>query len=155
MNVLIDAVRSKSYDDVASLIGSAELDLNLKDELGMTALHYAVNRGMSDIVKLLLDAGANINVTNKSNETPLHLTCYKKRLTGIAKMLLDAGADTEVRSKMCGSTVLHFAAAGGLTNIVKLLLDAGADKDAENNYEDTPKSLANEFKHYDTLALFK
>ena len=155
MNVLIDAVRSKSYDDVASLIGSAELDLNLKSEFGMTALHYAVKLGMSDIVKLLLDAGANINITNNSNETPLHLTCYKKRLTGIAKMLLDAGADTEVRSKMCGSTVLHFAAAGGHTNIVKLLLDAGADKDAENNYEDTPKSLANEFKHYDTLALFK
>ena len=89
----------------------------------------------------------------KGEYNALLFKAVKTGMIRIVKYLLDAGADTEVRSKMCGSTVLHFAAAGGHTEIVKMLLDAGAEKNVINNYEDTPKSLASEFNHMDTLAV--
>ena len=40
--------------------------------VGWTALHEACNRGHQTIARLLLTAGANVNVQGMDNDTPLH-----------------------------------------------------------------------------------
>lgn len=46
------------------------VDLNELDTFGHTALHWAVFGGYEDIVKVLLEAGANPNVLSKDGVTP-------------------------------------------------------------------------------------
>ena len=51
------------------------MDVNEKVPSGNTALHAAVNIGSVSMVKLLINAGANVNAWNADCEgaTPLHL----------------------------------------------------------------------------------
>ena len=58
----------------------------------------AAKRGLTSIVKILLDAGADKDVKNKDRETPLHYAAIFGR-TDIVKLLLDAGADKYVKTK--------------------------------------------------------
>lgn len=43
------------------------------DVQGMTALHYAADRGFSDIVKLLVERGADTQALDSEGQTPLSL----------------------------------------------------------------------------------
>ncbi|BCS92331.1 MAG: beta-barrel assembly-enhancing protease [Metallosphaera javensis (ex Sakai et al. 2022)] len=63
-----------------------------RDGMGNTVLHLAVRNGMEEMVRLLLDAGADVNAVNNEGHTPLYyaiLSCNQ----GIGKLLLDRGAD--------------------------------------------------------------
>jgi len=57
-----------------------------------TAMHSAVSRLHSDIVRLLLEAGANPNVRQSAGWTPLHSAAANGDLASV-DLLLDAGAD--------------------------------------------------------------
>lgn len=47
------------------------LDINVRDSAGMTALHHAVERGETEMAKVLLaQVGIKVNLLNKSNQTP-------------------------------------------------------------------------------------
>ena len=80
--------------------------------------------------KLLLEAGADVNAKNKLGNTPLHVV----RNQGIARVLLEAGADVNVKNKL-GNTPLHVVKS---ESIAKLLLEAGADVNARNKRNTTP-----------------
>jgi ankyrin repeat protein len=47
--------------------------INNKDEDGFTVLHLASDRGYLDIVKFLVDSGADLNIKTDDEETALHL----------------------------------------------------------------------------------
>lgn len=51
-------------------------NINSKDEDGFTALHLAADRGHLEIVKLLIDAGADLDIKTDDEETALHLGMY-------------------------------------------------------------------------------
>ena len=48
-------------------------DVHAKDWWGLTALHWAADRGRADLVKLLLKKGADANAKDKDGKTPLDL----------------------------------------------------------------------------------
>lgn len=48
------------------------LDLEDKDDLGMTDLHHAVQTGDLGLVKSLIESGASVNPRNKNGQTPLY-----------------------------------------------------------------------------------
>ena len=48
------------------------------------------------VARVLLDAGASINVANQFGATPLHFAAQNKRVE-MAKLLLEYGADTQAR----------------------------------------------------------
>jgi len=54
---------------------SRQIDINKKNVLGNTALFYAVyfSKNQTDIIKKLLEHGADMNIPNKSGVTPLSL----------------------------------------------------------------------------------
>lgn len=76
------------------------------------------------LVKLLLDAGANLGVdeNNSSLQSPLHELYDQK----IVRMMLEAGADVNVKDKY-GCTPLHYAACEDDLAVAKILLESGAD----------------------------
>ena len=125
------------------------------------ALHNAVRYGCGEIVRKLLDAGANA-AGEGSGFTPLHAACSccssdpeDPVSAEIVRMLLDAGADatardegggTQIDSDYCrayaGSTPLHEAAYRCNAQIARMLLAAGADAGAVSDGGNTPLHFA-------------
>jgi len=64
-----------------------------RDISGETPLHDAAAQGLVDMVKLLIEYGADIEATSKEGRTPLHQAASKGKLEAV-KALLDAGART-------------------------------------------------------------
>lgn len=73
---------------------------NLKDNFKFTPLHFACYGPSSDLVKLLIVAGADINATTIDKKlTPLHLACSNGIVDSV-KLLLKAKNDTSKRLKI-------------------------------------------------------
>lgn len=74
------------------------------NSIGETALHFAVNRDERNIVRMLLEAGADPNAQELlDGERPLHYV----RSPDVAEMLLRAGADPRAKTKQ-GSAAVEF-----------------------------------------------
>jgi ankyrin repeat protein len=117
-------------------------DVNAAHGDGMTALHWAAERGEPEIAEVLLYAGANLDaVTRIGHYTPLHLA-GKAGSAPLIEMLLAAGGEVDQRTTT-GVTALHLAAASGSAAAVGLLLDRGAEIDArEPAWGQTPLIFA-------------
>ena len=66
------------------------MNVDIKDEEGMTALYRAAHNDQKETVSLLLDKGANVNIKDKFGNTPLDVTLNES----IAKMLREYGGKT-------------------------------------------------------------
>ena len=102
---------------------------------GETPLHAAVKIGDREVVRALLNSGADPNAMEGDGETPLHHAVRSDRVE-IAEMLLIAGADPNARTM--NGTPLHGAAHYGASLVVGMLLAAGADPNAKNDLGWTP-----------------
>lgn len=72
-------------------------------------LHRAAQKGRTDLARLLLDHGANVNIKGGGIEiTPLH---WAAGHVEVAKLLITNGADVNAKDKY-GATPLHYAARG-------------------------------------------
>ena len=108
------------------------------DKYGETRLHMAAAWGSPAVVKVLLDAGADLEARAEGGATPLHMAAEWSQSPAVVKALLDAGADLEARAEG-GATPLHMAAEWSQSPaVVKALLDAGADLEARNEDGEIP-----------------
>ena len=127
-----DAAMRGDVAAVRSLLAEGA-DVNAAQGDGMTALHWAAERGSAELAEMLLYAGAVIEpVTRIGGYTPLHIAA-RTGSDAVALMLLDAGADAAAPAPGPGTTPLHLAATAGSAPLVTALLDHGADPDAREN----------------------
>ena len=63
---------------------------------GDTPLHSASQWGHEEIVKLLIENGANVNATNKHGQSPLHYSCLFSH-KGIQELLISRGANIDAQ----------------------------------------------------------
>ena len=120
-----------------------------------TPLHLAISKGFDDIVKLLLDKKADVNLKNSYGNTPLHVAVSVGN-DNLIKLLLDKKAD--VNAKGSGDdTPLHIAIRKGYYDVAKLLLDRKADINLKNRYGNTPLHVAilNGSKSFASLLIEK
>ncbi len=76
------------------------VNLRFEDDEGSTPLHSCIDRAKPDryeILKSLIDAGADVNAYGMHNWTPLHLAAIRDDQR-MMKMLMEAGADREKRT---------------------------------------------------------
>ena len=108
----------------------------------MTVFHFAISRGVEDIVRLFLQHGASkIPVSVAPSEpTALHLAALLSS-SKIMKMLLDQSIDISPRDHR-GRTPLHLAAWCGHDRTVNELLEHGADMNATDEGGNTPLEIA-------------
>ncbi len=78
-----------------------------------------------EIIKLLVDRGADVNVKNSGGMTPLMMASTKGNVD-VVNALLEKGADINARDSH-KRTALFMAARGGHGNVAKILLDKGID----------------------------
>jgi ankyrin repeat protein len=118
-------------------------DVNAPRGDGMSALHWAAERGHAEMAGVLVYAGANVAaVTRIGQYTPLHVAA-RSGSAGVVEVLLKAGAPVDARAVPSGATALHLAAASGSAAIVNRLIDAGADANAkEAEWGQTPLIFA-------------
>ena len=86
------AVHVGNYEMVQLLVEEYHADVNAELSLHRyTPLQMALHRRNKDIIKFLIEAGADVNARNGRGETPLSIAISKKDY-GIVKMLLERGA---------------------------------------------------------------
>jgi ankyrin repeat protein len=101
--------------EIAMLLLAAGADVNAAGKhRGGRPLHYAADgsperdaKRQVAMLRLLLDAGADIHAQDKNGATPLH-RAVRTRCAEAVKYLLKAGADATIRNKP-GSTAFHLA----------------------------------------------
>ena len=98
-----------------------------------TPLHLAAESNPDpNVVRALLEAGADVGARAYYGQTPLHFAGTNEN-SEVAALLLEAGADVNARERM-GRTPLHAAAAGNENPaVIELLIEAGADVQAVGN----------------------
>ena len=69
---LMIATKSGQIDAIHLLV-NRDADVDVVDNLGMTALHAACSDGHFEIAKFLLEHGAKVNALNSNGETPFYL----------------------------------------------------------------------------------
>lgn len=138
---------------------------------GATALHKAAKAGDIDAVKLLLEFGAHVDFANYVYEvTPILTAAGVWRVYGIFRevplsgefktgkdaleimnLLLAAGANINDRASN-GQNVAHGAAKAGWNEVLQLAFDKGVDFSARDVGGYTPRDLAMNKGHAETVA---
>ncbi|KAG5914970.1 hypothetical protein E4U42_000216 [Claviceps africana] len=90
--LLARACARGEYDGAKQRLRERPEDLNVADYAGNTPLQIAAINGCEDIVKLLIDAGCNLDCVNYDKDTPL-LDAVDNGHLGVVNLLLDAGVN--------------------------------------------------------------
>lgn len=90
--LLARACARGEYEAAKHRLGDRPEDLNVADYAGNTPLQIAAINGCEDIVKLLIDAGCNLDCVNYDKDTPL-LDAVDNGHLAVVKQLLDAGVN--------------------------------------------------------------
>ncbi|EJD75737.1 tankyrase-2 [Loa loa] len=125
---LLDAARCGDLCTVKRIIESCGTEIiNCKDFDGResTPLHFAAGYNRVEVLKYLLEKGANVEARDTGWLVPLHNACAYGHLV-VAELLVKHGANLNAIDKW-GYTPLHEAALKGKFDVCKLLLLSGAD----------------------------
>jgi RNA polymerase sigma factor (sigma-70 family) len=112
--------------------------INQRDAYGDTALGRAARWGRREVVRYLLEHGADVNVKREGRDAgwpALFWACGYQADPQIVALLIDHGADVRDRASHAGAsddTVLHSAARWGHTEVIELLIAHGADVQARD-----------------------
>ena len=130
-----------------------DLNVNAQDNDEMTPLMHAFNKGNSDVVSALVNAGADVNAQNRNGMTPLMHTANEGN-SDVVSALIDAGADVNAQNRH-GKTPLMYAAESGNPDVVSALVNAGADVNAQNKYGRSSLMYAAESRNSDAVRILK
>jgi len=117
-------------------------------------LTYAVRHGAVDTVRVLLTAGAHVDVRSVGlSKTPLFQAAYDGRYE-IAEMLIAHGADVNAVDAL-GNNPLREAILGNTPELVALLLQAGGDLEHRNDDGESMADIAREQGSSEIVALIE
>jgi ankyrin repeat protein len=122
------AVTNGDLTLVRSMIEGDKSLLEFKIDSVFTPLNLASYEGKTDIVKYLLEKGADVGTKDKEGSTPLQNAAAKGHFE-IVKLLVEKGSDVNYKDDN-DVTPLHFGCMSGNLDIVKYLVAKGADLNA-------------------------
>ena len=125
------------------LISTRGEDVNAKCGVRGTPLHVASRNGHLNAVSLLLDHGADLNMTDDRERTAL-CAAYVGRHLEVMRLLLGRGATADVHYDSYG-LLTHDASYGGRVDAIRLLLQHNANVNATSPRTKTPLHWAAEY----------
>ncbi|MHB1456855.1 MAG: ankyrin repeat domain-containing protein [Armatimonadota bacterium] len=129
-------------------------DVNALDEPeGTTLLHIAAEEDHIDIVKLLIERGADTEVENGFGETPLHQTAVHE-CPQVAEFLIQSGADYKRTFEFGNRSLLHVAALHDSVMTAIVLINHRLDVNALDDECETPLHVAAQWNHRVIADLF-
>jgi len=141
MTALMEAVRRNDVAATQRLINEGanvdELEPN-----GDAPLVIAAYLGHTAVVRLLLEAGADVKAVDPGMQaTALHAAAYAGR-TDAAKLLIQYGIDINKQGPKNGYTALHDAIWANHPDTAKVLIDAGTDLSLQSHQGQTSLQFA-------------
>uniref|UniRef100_Q01VM8 Ankyrin n=1 Tax=Solibacter usitatus (strain Ellin6076) TaxID=234267 RepID=Q01VM8_SOLUE len=141
------AIRDNRLSEIKAMAGS-KAAVNVVDSRGTTPLMQAAAVGSLAGMKILLEAGANVNARNGLEITAL---IYGASNPEKVKMLVAAGADVNAQSKVGRTALIIAAGHPDGTETVRLLISKGADSKAKDGGGSTALIEAARANEIDTV----
>ncbi|KAH9037394.1 hypothetical protein EDB83DRAFT_2318587 [Lactarius deliciosus] len=153
----LPAALYKEHFGVANLLLKHGADVDVRGPYYVTPLYVASSTGRVDIMRWLLDHGANVHARCSSDKpdpmalTSLHVAAHNKQLEAV-QVLLEHNADVNSRTDQ-GDTPLHRAVClldhlyPRVVGIVQRLLEHGADPNACDRHHSTPLHQVSSHSH--------
>jgi ankyrin repeat protein len=140
MTALMKAVKNNDAAAVKKMI-QAGVDVN-ELENGDAPLVMAAYQGRDEIVKMLLEAGADVTAVDPGMKaTALHAAAYAGRTTA-ARLLIAHGIDIDKQGPHNGYTALHDAIWQSHIETARVIIEAGANLSLKSNQGQTPLEFA-------------
>ena len=137
---LCDAAEDGDEARLSELLAVDGINVNYKDsDYSSSPLHYAARAGNPNIIRLLHQAGAELEIRDEDGYTPLHWTGAMGRRESAALLLLLGAKINSMDND--NDTPLHEAARYGKKNTVKLLIESGANTEVKNKKGNTPRDV--------------
>ncbi|MBL7016002.1 MAG: ankyrin repeat domain-containing protein [Kiritimatiellales bacterium] len=139
----IDAFVEAAFSGNTAAVSSAlekDMPADQKDANGNSALMAAAFNGQVESMKVLIDAGADVNLRINQGVTPLMAACGP--YPAAVRLLLENGAEVNATDEIESFTALMYAAVEGLSPIVDILLEYGADPAMVDVDNDTAGNFA-------------
>lgn len=134
------------------LLGSTKrLNVNHLDSDGFSALHHAALSGSSELVSLLLETQAAVDIKDGNGMRPLHYAAWQGKPEPV-RLLLRASANVNMASQD-GQIPLHLAAQYGHYEVSETLLQHQSNPCHVNKAKKTPLDLACEFGRLKVVQL--
>ncbi|XP_053095154.1 caskin-2 isoform X9 [Pangasianodon hypophthalmus] len=133
------------------LSSTKRLNINYQDPEGFSALHHAALTGTTDLLSLLLEAHATVDIRDSNGMRPLHYAAWQGKTDSVL-MLLRAGASVNGASQD-GQIPLHLAAQYGHYDVSEMLLQHQSNPCIVNKAKKTPLDLACEFGRLKVVQL--
>ncbi|CAG7832151.1 unnamed protein product [Allacma fusca] len=131
-NSIMANINEDNLIGVRLLIESGQVGVDDRDESGATALMTTCHRGKLNVVRILLDKGAEVNAEDSDSWTPLHYAAKEGHHT-IVQYLINHGADITHKDDG-GWTPLIWACYKGRRETARILIDKGANVNAAGYY---------------------
>lgn len=146
-NLLHRAVRENSLKVVSEVLKAGyKHNIDAKTQDGQTAVHLSCQHPDEQILKLLIEAGANVNCRDSRGDTPLHYACRNLN-SEMTRILLEQHVNVQARNNTTGWVPMHDAARHGNMGAVKLLIEARAPPLPRACDGQFPIDFAREFDH--------
>nr|XP_057906151.1 caskin-1 isoform X7 [Doryrhamphus excisus] len=136
----------------AKLLGSAKkVNVNFQDTDGFSPLHHAALNGNMELITLLLESQAAVDIRDQKGMRPLHYAAWQGKAEPM-KMLLKSGSSVNGQSDE-GQIPLHLAAQHGHYDVSEMLLQHQSNPCIVDNAGKTPLDLACEFGRVGVVQL--
>lgn len=125
--------------------------------LRATPLHAAAWNGHLQVIRILINAGADLDAFDEWNFTPLMIAAETGK-TKVIRLLLSAGADANLKSRCANcrnDTALTIASEFGHAEAVRLLLENGADRQHKRKEGLSARNLAVLNGHKNVVTVFR
>ncbi|XP_037111701.1 caskin-1 isoform X7 [Syngnathus acus] len=136
----------------AKLLGSAKkVNVNFQDTDGFSPLHHAALNGNMELITLLLESQAAVDIRDQKGMRPLHYAAWQGKAEPM-KMLLKSASSVNVQSDE-GQIPLHLSAQHGHYDVSEMLLQHQSNPCIVDNAGKTPLDLACEFGRVGVVQL--
>ncbi|KAI9930013.1 hypothetical protein ASPWEDRAFT_167679 [Aspergillus wentii DTO 134E9] len=127
--------------DIITMLVDAGIDLNIQDDEGDTALHYAISLYLPQPALLFIERGINVGVRAHRGLTELHHAANTGLIEVVSPLLARGNVDINAQTNWL-ETPLHLAVEKGYSHIVRKLIACGADLSITDTDQRTPMDLA-------------
>jgi len=124
-------LKDNNLEEVIRIININPSFIDKQDETGNTPLHLAADDSKTEILKFLLDKGANTEIKNNDGITPIFSAVKQNHIEAVK--LLSQKADLNTMN-MQFITPLMFAIQFGNPPLVNVLINSGANVNFESPY---------------------